>query len=59
MLRVRSVMLATLLHITCRSLAFLFELAVLVVHIYASIDEGYNNGVKYTTVGRSANVRSN
>ncbi|KAK4244233.1 hypothetical protein C7999DRAFT_17486 [Corynascus novoguineensis] len=58
MLRVRSVMLATLLHIVCRSLAFLFELAVLIVHIYASIDEGYNNGVKYAAVGRSPNALS-
>ncbi|KAL2145840.1 hypothetical protein VTI28DRAFT_6137 [Corynascus sepedonium] len=50
MSRVRSVMPATLVHLVCRVLAFLFELAVLIVHIYASVAEGYNNGVKYATV---------
>ncbi|KAK4156698.1 hypothetical protein C8A00DRAFT_12404 [Chaetomidium leptoderma] len=38
---------ATAVHIICRALAFLFELAVLTILVYISVTEGYTNGVKY------------
>ncbi|KAH6617926.1 hypothetical protein B0J18DRAFT_265300 [Chaetomium sp. MPI-SDFR-AT-0129] len=41
---------ATRVHLFCRALAFLFELAVLIFLIYISKTQGYSNGIRYAGV---------
>jgi hypothetical protein len=42
---------ATRVHLFCRALALLFELAVLIFLIYISKKLGYSNGIRYAGVG--------
>ncbi|KAK4233324.1 hypothetical protein C8A03DRAFT_19585 [Achaetomium macrosporum] len=42
---------ATRVHLFCRALALLFELAVLIFLIYISKTLGYSNGIRYAGVG--------